>query len=67
MLREKDFFESVCFPHFGNLRLAASLGENIFKLIMKVMSYYLVRDFDNYSISYLNFYHFEEHLGMGRK
>lgn len=55
------------FLSYVNIKIAASLEENKFKIIMNVISYYLIHGFDNFSVYCLNFYHLEEHLGMGRK
>lgn len=55
------------FLSFGSIRIAASLGENKFKIIMNAIFYYFIHNFDNFSVYYLHCYHLEEHLGMGRK
>lgn len=61
------YLKMCIFLNFVNIRIVASLEENKFKIIMNVISYSLIHDFGNFSVYYLNFYHLEEHLGMGEK
>lgn len=61
------FLKMCVFLSFVNIKIAASVEESKFKIIMNVISCCLIHGFGNFSVYYLNFYHLKEHLGMGRK
>lgn len=61
------FLKMCVFLSSVSIKIAASLEENKFKVIMNMISYYLICDFSNFLIYYLHFYHLEDHLGMVTK
>lgn len=65
--KRKKFLKMCVFLAFVNTKIAASLEESKFKIIMNVISYYLIHGFGSFSVYYLNFCHLKEPLGMVRK